>query len=192
MWARGASTTPDGRRLGDSGGFLAVGANGRVFVDSLSEPRSVKLVTMTAAADVPAATVGPGDPAVKARNPIVRGVFFALGVLSLVGLVFSFLPGIPTADLVVLALFFFARSSPRFEAWLRSRPFIQKVLARYEGGLTRGTKIQATVGIAASLAVSAGLLTDRVAVRSIIGFVGLFAIWFVWSRPSKDSVATPS
>ena len=55
-------------------------------------------------------------------------------------------PGSVTADLVVLALFFFARSSPRFEAWLRSRPVIQRILNRYEGGLTRGTKVQATLG----------------------------------------------
>jgi uncharacterized membrane protein YbaN (DUF454 family) len=131
---------------------------------------------MTAAAEAPT----------KSRSLLTRGVFFALGVISLIGLVFSFLPGIPTADLVVLALFFFARSSPRFEAWLRSRPFVQRILTRYEGGLTRGTKIQATIGIVASLALSAIVLTDNITIRSIIGFVGLFALWFVWSRPAKQ------
>lgn len=148
---------------------------------------------MTAAAETPVtggAVGGNGDDAspqraVATRNPVLRALFFLLGVISLVGLVFSFLPGIPTADLVVLALFFFARSSPRFEAWLRSRPFVQRVLARYEGGLTRATKIQATVGIVLSLGLSAGVLTDNVTIRSIIGFVGLYALWFVWSRPVK-------
>ncbi len=119
---------------------------------------------------------------------LTRAAFFVLGTVCLVGVAFSFLPGIPTADLVVLALFFFARSSPRFETWLRSRLFIQRILSRYEGGLTRATKVQATVGILFSLALSAGLLTDSVEVRSLIGFVGLFAIWFVWTRPAK---ATP-
>jgi uncharacterized membrane protein YbaN (DUF454 family) len=141
-------------------------------------------MTATAGASVSSPTPESARPA---HNVFVRALFFALGVLSLVGLAFSFLPGIPTADLVVLALFFFARSSPRFEAWLRSQPFVQKVLVRYEGGLTRATKIQATVGIVLSLGLSAGLLTDSVTIRSIIGFVGVFALWFVWSRPRKDS-----
>lgn len=115
----------------------------------------------------------------------MRGVFFVLGVISLVGVALSFLPGIPTADLVVLSLFFFARSSPRFESWLRSRPMVQRVLARYEGGLTLGTKVQATTGIVLSLGLSAGFLTTNRTLRTIIGFVGLYAIWFVWSRPRK-------
>lgn len=119
------------------------------------------------------------------RSRVVRGVYFVLGAVCLVLVAFSFLPGIPTADLVVLALFFFARSSPRFERWLRARPFVQRMLARYEGGLTLTTKIQATVGIVASLALSAGLLTDNTTIRTVLGFVGVYALWFVWSRPRK-------
>ena len=144
---------------------------------------------MTATAGAPVSESS-RDSAAPSRNIFVRSGFFALGVLSLVGLVFSFLPGIPTADLVVLALFFFARSSPRFEAWLRSRPFVRRILERYEGGLTLGTKVQATIGIVLSLGLSAGFLTDNVTIRSIIGFVGLYAIWFVWSRPRKDANAS--
>lgn len=132
---------------------------------------------MTASAQAPA----------QPRSALTRAAFFVLGTVCLVGVGFSFLPGIPTADLVMLALFFYARSSPRFEAWLRSRPFVQRVLNRYEGGLSRGTKVQATVGILGSLAFSAGLLTDDVTIRSILGFVGIYAIWFVWSRPAKPS-----
>ena len=124
------------------------------------------------------------------RSRLVRAVYFLLGTISLVLLMFSFLPGIPTADLVVLALFFFARSSPKFEAWLRSRPFVQRVLARYEGGLTRATKIQASIGIVLSIGLSAGFLTDNLTIRSLLGFVGIFALWFVWSRPAKPAEPT--
>jgi uncharacterized membrane protein YbaN (DUF454 family) len=117
----------------------------------------------------------------------MRVVFFILGIISLIGLALSFLPGIPTADLVMLSLFFFARSSPRFEAWLRRRPFVQRVISRYEGGLTLGTKIQATVGIVLSFGVSAGFLTDNRTLRTILGFVAIYAVWFVWSRPRKTT-----
>jgi hypothetical protein len=50
--------------------------------------------------------------------------------------------------------------------------------------------VQATIGIVLSLGLSAGFLTDDVTLRSLIGFVGLFALWFVWSRPSKAADAT--
>jgi uncharacterized membrane protein YbaN (DUF454 family) len=126
-------------------------------------------------------------PLMKSRSKLVRGVFFLLGSLSLIGVAFSFLPGIPTGDLVVLSLFFYSRSSPRFEAWLRSRPFVQRVLKRYEGGLTRTTKIQATIGIVLSLALSAGFLTSNRTLRTVLAVVGLYALWFVWSRPAKLS-----
>lgn len=119
------------------------------------------------------------------RNLLVRSIYFTLGAICLVLLGFSFLPGIPTADLVVLALFFFARSSPRFETWLRSRPFVQRTLARYEGGLTLATKIQATIGIVLSIGLSAGYLTTNRTLRTILGFVMIYALWFVWSRPRK-------
>jgi len=119
------------------------------------------------------------------RSRLTRGVYFTLGAVCLIGVALSFLPLIPTADLVVLSLFFFSRSSPRFETWLRNRPFVQRVLRRYEGGLTRKSKIQATVGIVMSLALSAGWLTDSVTIRSLLGFVGIYALWFVWSRPAK-------
>ncbi len=65
------------------------------------------------------------------------------------------------------------------------------MLARYEGGLTLSTKIQATVGIVASIGLSAGLLTDSITIRSLLGFVGVFALWFVWSRPRKVLDAPP-
>lgn len=138
------------------------------------------------------AAASSGSRSAPSRSLLVRGVYFTLGIICLAGLAISFLPGIPTADLVVLALFFFSRSSPRFEQWLRSRPFVQRVLVRYEGGLTVATKIQATVGIVLSLGLSAGLLTDDLTIRSLIGFAGLFGIWFVWSRPTKARDAAPT
>ncbi len=129
----------------------------------------------------------PVEVVAPARSLLARAVYFTLGTISLILLFFSFLPGIPTADLVVLSLFFYARSSPRFEAWLRSRPFVQRTLERYEGGLTRKTKMQATVGIVLSIGLSAGWLTDNTTIRTLLGFVGIYALWFVWSRPLKES-----
>ena len=43
----------------------------------------------------------------KKRNPVLRFIFFILGFVCLALIPLSYLPGIPTFDLVLLAAFFF-------------------------------------------------------------------------------------
>lgn len=120
---------------------------------------------------------------------MLRGVYFVLGVLCL-GLAFlSWLPGIPTVDFILLAAFFFARSSERFYRWLVDHRVFGRIIRGYRAGLSRRTKALATVGIVASLTVSAMLLIDSTPLRIVLGLVGVYAVWFVWSRPDAE---TPS
>lgn len=121
----------------------------------------------------------------KPRSRVLRAVYFVLGLICLVFAYLSFLPGIPTFDFVILAAFFFSRSSDRFHDWLVNHPFFGKVIDGYRGGLTLRMKIAATAGILVSLTVSGVFLTDNQTIRTIIGLVGIYAIWFVWSRPRK-------
>ena len=54
---------------------------------------------------------------------MVRIVYLALGMVSLLmGAVGVVLPLLPTVPFMLLAAFFFARSSPRLEAWLVQHP----------------------------------------------------------------------
>jgi uncharacterized membrane protein YbaN (DUF454 family) len=110
----------------------------------------------------------------------------------------SWLPGIPTVDFVVLAAFFFGRSSERFHRWLINHPVFGRIIRGYRAGLSRRTKALATLGIVASLTVSATLLIDGTPLRIALGPVGVYAVWFVWSRPDAEmasrsrSAAPPS
>lgn len=122
----------------------------------------------------------------KPRSRALRAVYFALGLLCLGLAYLSFLPGIPTFDFVILAAFFFARSSDRFHDWLMNHRIFGKMIKGYRGGLTLRVKISATIGIVASLAFSGFVLTDNQIVRTILGLVGIYALWFVWSRPRKN------
>jgi uncharacterized membrane protein YbaN (DUF454 family) len=101
----------------------------------------------------------------------------------------GWLPGIPTVDFVVLAAFFFARSSERFHRWLINHPVFGRIIRGYRAGLSRRTKALATLGIVASLTVSATLLIDGTPLRIALGPVGVYAVWFVWSRPDVDETA---
>lgn len=141
------------------------------------------------ASDPPATTISPvtsaDSTAIKPRSRPLRGIYFVLGLICLGFAYLSFLPGIPTFDFVILAAFFFSRSSDRFHSWLVNHRVFGRIIRGYRGGLTLRMKFAATLGILASLSLSGFVLTDNRVIRTIIGLVGIYALWFVWSRPRK-------
>lgn len=123
----------------------------------------------------------------KARSPLVRAVFFVLGLLCLGLVPLSYLPGIPTFDLILLAAFFFSMSSDTMYSWMVNHRYFGKVIRGYrDHGLTVRMKWTAAVGITASLLLSGTFLTDLLWVRLILVAVGIYALWFVFSRPTRD------
>ncbi len=127
-------------------------------------------------------------PVVKPRSRLVRGIYFVLGLICLGFTYVSFLPGIPTVDFVILAAFFFARSSDRFHNWLVNHRVFGRIIAAYRGGgLTRRTKVVAAIGIVASLTFSGTVLIDSNILRVILVLVGAYALWFVFSRPTREA-----
>jgi uncharacterized membrane protein YbaN (DUF454 family) len=124
----------------------------------------------------------------KARSPIVRALFFLLGLICLALIPLSpYVPLVPTFDLILLAAFSFSMSSDRMYSWMVNHRYFGKVIRGYrDHGLTMRMKWIAAVGISASLLVSAVFLTDLWWVRLILGLVGLYALWFVFSRPTRD------
>jgi uncharacterized membrane protein YbaN (DUF454 family) len=122
----------------------------------------------------------------KPRSLLLRGVYLVLGLLCLGLLAFSWLPGIPTFDLVILAAFFFSMSSERLHNWMVNHPVYGRIIKGYrESGLTMRMKWVAAIAITASLAFSGLVLVDGAVVRLILAAVGIFAIWFVFTRPTR-------
>lgn len=121
------------------------------------------------------------------RSPILRAIYFALGVFFFAGGLVSFLPGIPTADLFVLSAFFFARSSDRFHNWMVNHPVIGKWIRQYSSGegFTVRAKSIAVAGIVLSLGASIIFLIDPIWLKVFLFAVGIYAVWFVVSRPTK-------
>lgn len=123
----------------------------------------------------------------KARSPLARGLLFLLGLLCLALLALSWLPGIPTFDLVLLAAFFFSMSSDRMYGWMMNHRYFGRIIRGYrEHGLTTRMKWVAAIAITASLLISGVLLTDLAWVRVVLASVGVYAVWFVFSRPTRD------
>lgn len=99
-------------------------------------------------------------------NPIVRGIFAGLGWLSVaLGAIGVVLPGWPTTVWLLIAAFFFARSSPRFYRWLLQH--------RIFGPIVRD--IRAGLGLPAR--------TKIFAISMIVLFAGGSALWLGRERP---------
>lgn len=125
--------------------------------------------------------------AAKPRSRILRALYFGLGLVCVGFAYMSWLPGIPTFDFVILAAFFFSRSSDRFHLWITSHPVFGRVIRGYRtDGLTVRAKIIASVAVVASLGFSVFVLLDNSVVRTLLGLVGLYALWFIWTRKTPD------
>jgi len=128
------------------------------------------------------------DASIKRRNPIVRGVLFVLGLLCLALIPLSFLPGIPTFDLIILAAFFFSMSSEKMHNWMLNHRYFGKVIRGYrDHGLTMRMKWIAAIAISTSLTVSIVFLIDNQILRVFLALVWVYAIWFVFSRPTREA-----
>lgn len=126
----------------------------------------------------------------KARNPLSRGLYFALGLLCLALLPLSVLPGIPTFDLVMLAAFFFSMSSERMHEWMINHPYFGRVIRDYrQEGLTMRMKWVAAAAISLSIGVSGILFVEYTPVRVAMALVWAYALWFVFSRPTRRLAA---
>ena len=128
---------------------------------------------------------------IRKRNPILRAIFFLLGLLALALIPLSYLPGIPTFDLILLAAFFFSMSSEKMHSWMLNHRYFGRIIRGYrEHGLTMRMKWTAALGISASLLVSGIFLTDNSWIRVILVLVGVYALWFVFSRPTWERSAS--
>lgn len=71
-----------------------------------------------------------------------RAIFFTGGVINMaLALIGVALPILPTTPFALAAVFFFARSSPKFENYVRTHPVIGPYISNYEKGeMTRSAK----------------------------------------------------
>lgn len=117
-------------------------------------------------------------------------MFLTTGTVSAgLGLVGLFLPLIPTVPFLLVAVWAFARSSPRLERWVLEHPHLGPPVHRWRehGVVSLQAKLLATVWLALSSAIAwhaAGPEAGGLAT----GACALVAL-FLWTRPSAPASA---
>lgn len=128
------------------------------------------------------------DGAMVVANPVVRALLLGLGFLSVgMGVIGIFVPGWPTTVWILIAAFFFARSSTRFYAWLLRHRLFGKMVRDYRAGL--GIPLRVKVFAISMIVLFAGsstfLMLSRPWIAVIIGALGAFGIGYLLRVPTK-------
>ncbi len=131
-------------------------------------------------------------PHVKPKaNPLTRPLFLVAGVLlTVVGVVGYFLPGMPGTIFLILAAGCFTRSSPKLEAWLLNHPRLgpSVVAWRDNGAIPRKIKIIAIGSMLISFVIM--LLVHMSPMwTAIVGVALLASAIYVGTRPEGPKAA---
>jgi uncharacterized protein len=122
----------------------------------------------------------------KIANEPLRTILFVFGVISMItGLAGIFLPILPGAPFIVIAAYFFSKSSRRFHDWLRNSRWFGQTVREWEDHqvIRKSTKIGVTMFVLVSLFYS--LYFDVwIGVPAIIATAGVFLLIYVWTRNS--------
>ena len=123
------------------------------------------------------------------RTPhFLRPLWLLFGLLSVgLGILGIFLPILPTTPLMILAAFFFAKSSPRLEAKLLNHKTFGLVIQdwRLNGTISRRIKLMAVGTMVGVFVIS--LIIGLKPIVLIIQAVGMgLGAAFVLTRPSGD------
>jgi uncharacterized protein len=117
---------------------------------------------------------------------IKRPLYLAAGWLSFgAGTLGIFLPLLPTVPFMILAAFYFARSSPQLEARLMNHPRYGPHLVawREKGVVSRKGKIAASFAFALSIVI--GLAFMRLPWSLIPPITAAICLTWLWQRPES-------
>ncbi len=115
---------------------------------------------------------------------LILGHFFL--VLGIIG---AFLPVIPTTPFLLLAAYFYSKSSDKIHFWLMNHKYLGPSLKDWHerGEIGIKTKWIATVMLGLIMALRIPTLDIPMAVKAFAISVLLGVLIFIWTRPSRSS-----
>lgn len=125
---------------------------------------------------------------------MTRIPYLCLGALMLVlAVIGALLPLMPTTVFLILASWFFARSSPRLEAWLLTHPRFGGTLRAWhaEGAIPRSAKLMACAGMALGFVLFWTGVHPATWLALSVAAALLASALYVVSRPSPLKISSP-
>ncbi len=118
------------------------------------------------------------------KRPLYAAAGWAMVGLGIVGL---FLPVMPTTVFMILAAWFFSRSSPRFEAWLLAHPLFGPPIVQWRetGAVPVVAKVFTVVSMAGGFAMFVYLVGPPSWLAALVAAALLGAAAYVLSRPHR-------
>lgn len=123
-------------------------------------------------------------------SKVVRSGYVAAGFVSLgLGTLGVVLPVLPTTVFILLAAYFFARSSPRFYAALLKNRYAGPMIRNWQANrcISRTNKIYAISLIVLTFGVTIGLFIQVLLLRIVLLVVGISLIVYLSSLRTCDS-----
>ncbi len=127
------------------------------------------------------------------RSPLQRAVYLCLGLVMVgLGIIGAILPLMPTTIFLILAAWFFSRSSPRLEAYLMNSRFGGPLRDwRENGAISRKSKMLALTGMSVGYAVFLIASKPSVFLAIAVGASILASAAYVVSRPGSTEPNRP-
>ena len=118
---------------------------------------------------------------------MTRIIWAILGIISLgLGIAGTLLPLLPTVPFLLLAAFFFARSSERLHLWLLKHPKFGSAIQDWQErkAISKRAKIAASVSMIASLTLTFFLAVPTKIIALQAAILAAVAL-FIWTRPGS-------
>jgi uncharacterized protein len=121
------------------------------------------------------------------KNPLLRYVWLGLGLISTgLGFLGYILPVMPGTVFILIAVYFFARSSPRFYNWLLNNPIFGQLIQDWRAG--KGIPLKAKITAVLVMVLTMGfsiMVVSMLWVKAMILLCGVGVCLYILSRPSK-------
>jgi hypothetical protein len=131
------------------------------------------------------------DPAPPASSSLWRALLLGVGVLATaLGVLGIFLPLLPTVPLLLLAAACFARSSPRYYAWLLDHPRLGPLVNAYldGNGIPLRAKVWAILLLWTTISLSALLVVPILLVKLALFAIAAGVTLYLLRLPTRNEV----
>lgn len=120
-------------------------------------------------------------------NIALKTILFILGWLSvLLGLIGALLPILPTTPFLILAAYFFSKSSPKVHSWLTSIPYFGDAIMDWEKHRVIRPKAKNASTLVIIVVFGASILLSQVhyGLKVMLVVIAIGCLSFIWTRKS--------